>query len=214
MRNSLAIAVILSLLPFCAPAQEAPPQAGTLKLPTTRPSDQRGPLLMARDGDLTRPLTLAKADIHVLIDGYLAETTMTITFRNDASRVLEGQLVFPLPEGATVSGYGLDVNGQMVDGVAVEKLEARQIYEKEVHKGIDPGLMEHVSGNNFRTRIYPIPANGTRTVKVQYVTDLAQDGGKVVYSLPLDWGQPVGECAIRVEAMRATEAPVISGKAL
>jgi hypothetical protein len=36
-----------------------------------------------------------------------------------------GDLYFPLPDGATVSSYVLDVNGVMVDGVAVENERVR-----------------------------------------------------------------------------------------
>src|ERR1041384_2606235 len=111
------------------------------------------PRLMVSEGDAQKPLALAKADIHVVVNGYLAQTTMTLTFKSTHSRVMEGELEFPLPEGATVSGYGLDVNGVLVDGVPVERTKARITFEKEVRKGVDPGLVEHVRGNNFRTRI-------------------------------------------------------------
>lgn len=167
----------------------------------------RGPALIV-DGANRDSLSISNRDIHVVIHRFRAQTTLTLTFANDANRVLEGELVFPLPDGATVSGFGLDVNGQMVDGVAVEKQSARVSYEKEVHKGIDPGLLEHVAGNNFRTRVYPIPANGTRTVKVQYVSALGSTGKGLVYSLPLDWGTARGDCTLSVEVVGARSAPV------
>jgi hypothetical protein len=149
----------------------------------------------------------------VLVDGALAQTTLTLTFANDANRILEGELLFPLPEGSTVSGYGLDVNGQMVDGVAVEKEHARQSYEQEVHKGIDPGLLEHVAGNNFRTRVYPIPAKGTRTVRVQYEGDLTATADGLEFSMPLNWGQKIAACNVRVEVLDASTKPVLHGRA-
>ena len=159
-------------------------------------------------------LRLTRADIHVAITGFIAETTMTLTFHNDASRVMEGELVFPLPEGATVSGYGLDVDGQIVDGVPVEKQKARITFETEVRKGVDPGIIEHVKGNNYRTRIYPIPAHGDRTVRIQYISQLIQDKDSISYTLPMNWGnQPVGEYHIKVEMVNAPGQPVLSGRA-
>ena len=104
------------------------------------------------------PVSLAKADVAAVIAGGLARTCMTLTFENAADRVLEGELVFPLPEGATVCAYALDVGGQLVESVTVEKDKARITFETEVRKGIDPGIVEKVQGNNFRTRVYPIPA--------------------------------------------------------
>src|SRR5688572_14588523 len=94
------------------------------------------PALMVRENDQQRPVMLEKVEAQVTIRGLLAETAMTMTFYNSQSRVLEGELLFPLPEGATVSGYALDIQGSMMDGVIVEKHEARIAFEKEVRKGV------------------------------------------------------------------------------
>jgi hypothetical protein len=154
------------------------------------------------------PIALAKADVHVVIGGPLAQTTMTLTFTNDADRVLEGELVFPLPENATVSRYGLDVDGRIVDAVTIEKEKARAVFETEVRKGIDPGLVEQVQGNNFRTRVYPIPAKGSRTVRVQYVAEAAGHGDQLVYALPVHWPGSTPALSLKIEAV-ATQAPAV-----
>ncbi|MFI5381414.1 MAG: VIT domain-containing protein, partial [Tepidisphaerales bacterium] len=172
-----------------------------------------GPQLRAQQDKTETPLSIVRADLRVVIDGYLAETTTTLTFSNPNDRVLEGELRFPLPEGATVSGFALDVGGQLVDGVPVEKHQARITYEKELRKGIDPGLMEHVAGNNYRTRIYPIPARGTRTVRVQYVSELFATPDGLNYLLPLQWGQSVGEMNLKVEVLGTPGEPKVSGVA-
>ena len=159
----------------------------------------RGPRLMAGESGAERkPLGLAAAEIRVVIAGSIAETTMTLTFRNESARVLEGELMIPLPEGATISGFGLDVNGTLVDGVPVEKEKARVTYEKESRKRIDPGLVEQAVGNNFRTRVYPIPANGKRTIKVQYVSEVLTTKDGTTYRLPLGWGEAVDDVSIHL----------------
>jgi hypothetical protein len=162
-----------------------------------------GPQLMAgeegHDAKDRKPLGLAAADVRVVILGPIAQTTMTLTFRNDTNRQLEGELTFPLPEGATVSGFGLDVNGTLVDGVPVERQKARITYEKEMRKRVDPGLVEQEVGNNFRTRVYPIPPSGKRTVKIQYVADVIEGKDGATYRLPLGWEQPVDEASLFVE---------------
>src|SRR3990172_8720419 len=56
-----------------------------------------------------RPVEIAALDVRVVIHGLHPETTATVTFLNPNGRVLEGDLEFPLPDGATVSGFGLDV---------------------------------------------------------------------------------------------------------
>ena len=159
------------------------------------------------------PLTLTRADIDVVIAGYVAQTTTTLTFHNHHPRVLEGELVFPLPEGAVVSGYGLDVGGEMVDGVVVEKHAARVAFETETRRRVDPGLVEWVQGNNFRTRVWPIPPGGSRTIKVQYVSDLVTtDGdGSAFHHLPLGFGHPIGRVNFKVRVLEGGAAEVRGG---
>ena len=136
--------------------------------------NDRLPFVAAPGGE--QPVVLEGLDISVVVTGMLAETTQTLTFRNPNRRVLEGSLTFPLPDGAVVCGYAIDLDGAMIDGVVVAKQEARRILEAEIRKGVDPGLVEHVQGNVYRTRIYPLPAGGTRTVRLTYVSELACEG--------------------------------------
>ena len=123
---------------------------------------------------------------------------------------MEGDLYFPLPEGATVSGYALDINGVMVDGVAVEKHEARQVYEAVVRQGIDPGLVQWTAGNNFQTRVFPIPANGSRTVRVEYVTELTGGREEPAYHLPLQFKDKIGQFSLRVEVVKPAAPPRVT----
>jgi hypothetical protein len=165
-----------------------------------RPAATGSPLLSA-DGEA---LPLARVSADVTIVGRLAQTTTTMTFHNEHDRPLETELVFPLPEGATMAGYALDIDGEMVEAVAVERQAARVAFEAETRKGVDPGLVEFVRGNSFRTRVWPVPARGTRTVRVRYVEELATpvagDPWTARYSLPLHYDAPVDELAVRIDA--------------
>ena len=120
-----------------------------------------------------KPIAIASYAVEARVAGAFASVRTSITVSNPNGRPLEGALEFPLPDGASVCGYALDVNGVMTDGVVVKKEKARVAFEEEVKKGVDPGLVEHVQGNAYRTRVYPIPANGARQIRVDYVTPLA-----------------------------------------
>ena len=111
--------------------------------------------------------------------------------------------------GATVSGYALDVNGAMVDGVVVDKDKGRQVFEKEARKGVDPGLIEWTRGNHFKTRVFPIPAHGTRTVRVSYVSDVLTDAKGSHYQLPLNFKENLAQFHLRLEVVKAQAKPVI-----
>lgn len=193
------------------------PAGGPVPAAMPVPSVQAPPALLVRMSPekASEPLAIARAEVGVVITGFLAETTTTLTFRNPHDRALEGDLVFPLPDGATVSGYALDVAGEMVEGVVVERQEARVAFEQEVRKGIDPGLVEWVKGNNFRTRVWPVPARGARTVRLRYVSELVmRKRGDVLdarYALPLRFRQPIDELALKVEVVRSTTRPEVEG---
>ncbi|MCP4213982.1 MAG: DUF2135 domain-containing protein [bacterium] len=190
------IAPVLILLGFFLLTVPARGQAEPNRMEP--PVVDRTALLKAVVDGTEQPLKLSRLDVKVDITGKLAETRITMTFKNPYPRRLEGQLVFPLPEGAFVSGYALNIKGKMVDGVVVEKQKARVVFEKIVRQRIDPGLVEWVKGNNFRTRVYPIEPNKTRTVMVRYVSQLDYINGTYSYRLPLNYKQQVDEFSLRM----------------
>lgn len=205
----LFLLALVRNLPLSA-AEPAP--AGPATLPTAAPLP-KGPVLTGEDGKPIAGIKLDKADVKVVVDAGLAQTSMTLTFRNELPRILGGELVFPLPEGVTISGYGLDINGVMIDGVPVEKQRARIIYESELHKRVDPGLVEHVQGNTFKTRLYPVPASGSRSVKVEYVTSVESGAGRSMLTLPVGWSGVIDAVNVQVDVRNATKAPELGGRA-
>ena len=160
-----------------------------------------------------QPIEVKDVDIRAAINGVHAETTMTLTFFNPNSRILEGELYFPLPTDATVSGYALDINGQLVDGVIVEKEKARVVFEELVRQGVDPGLVEQSAGNVFKTRVYPLPARGTRKIRVKYVSkvDIVKEGNDYAtyYKQPLRFEKPLNSFKLRIEVAAAQKAPEV-----
>ena len=198
------------------PAVAGASQAQLLPTPPVEtPVTVRPPVLLVRPDDdaPSTPLVLEQARYDVTVTGLGARTRATLVFRNDLGRVLDGELVFPLPEGALVSGFALDVNGRMTDGVVVEAQEARIAFETEVRRGVDPGLVEWVRGNNFRTRVFPIPARGRRTIALEYLTDLVMsttDGRRdAIYELPLRFPVPLDELALKIEIVRGESTPIV-----
>ena len=133
-----------------------------------------------------KPMMVDSYAVEAQVNGLFATVSTTIVFGNPNGRVLEGELEFPLPEGASVCGYALDVNGRLREGVVVKKDEARIAFEAEVKAGVDPGIVEHVKGNLWKTRLYPIPARGARTIRVDYITPLAfAPNGDAALLLPM-----------------------------
>jgi hypothetical protein len=78
------------------------------------------------------------------------------------------------------SSTGLDVNG-----VVVEKQKARVTFENEVRKGVDPGFVEMVTENIFRTKVYPIVAGGIRIVRVIYQDQAQIENDNFLFNIPI-----------------------------
>lgn len=138
-----------------------------------------------KDSSSPSPVRMNSLSADVQVMGNIAITTVDMVFCNDTDRVLEGEFEFPLGAGESIIGYALDINGKMRQGVVVEKDKGRQVFEAVVRQGIDPGLVEMTSGNSFKTRVYPIPAKGSRKVQITYQGELknsSSDGKAYVFS--------------------------------
>ncbi len=113
---------------------------------------------------------------------------LTLTFHNDGGRFAEGDLTYPLDDGEKIVSFAMDVNGVKRNGVVVPKKQARFAYETIVSRGVDPGLIEvNEVTNEFRTRVFPIPAKGDKTVWITTVR-LVNEGEVIVW--PKSLGSP------------------------
>lgn len=191
MRNiKLLLAFPLLFIAFIAPAQMP-----VLKVQQASTDGQKN------------VVKLQALSIDVQITGNIATTVMTMTFHNSSNRVLEGELTFPMPEGVSVSRYALDINGKMRAAVPVEKAKATEVFESIERRRVDPGLLEKIEGNNFRTRIYPLPANGERTIMVGYEEELSFNKSNLKYHLPLDYGQAVEKFLLKTTVFESVIKP-------
>lgn len=155
-----------------------------------------------------KPMQVQGVEVDIKVRGHLATTTIEMVFFNPNARVLEGELIFPLGEGQTIAGYALEVEGRLRQAVVVEKEKGREIFEEIVRRGIDPGLAELTKGNVFRTRVYPIPANGTKRLSVTFEQELSDDGKGLRYLLPMAFTESVGRFHARAEVVKQDSIPV------
>lgn len=148
-----------------------------------------------------KPIQLKRLKIDVFVIENKATTTFEMQFYNNNDRVMEGELNFPLDNGVTVSGFALDVNGEMREGVIVEKEKATRAYEAVTRRNVDPGVVEVTKGNNFKSRVYPIPPKGYKKAVISFEQELTGDNANYIYQLPLNFKQKLEEFAVKVEVM-------------
>jgi tetratricopeptide (TPR) repeat protein len=152
----------------------------------------------------SRKLRIETLDIRVRVHGTIAETIVTARFANEGQQILEGDFTLAMPAGSVVTGYALDVNGRMVDGVLVDQRQGRIAYEARVRRRIDPGLAEVGRDNLFRTRVFPIAPGSGRTIQLSFATPLDPRAG---YVLPLSDTGEIGAFSLEVEASGMARPP-------
>mgnify|MGYP003603370545 CR=1 FL=1 len=158
------------------------------------------------------PVQVREMSVFASIRGLFSTVETTLSFHNPNSRPLEGDLVFPFPDGAAVCGYALDINGTLVDGVVVKKEKARVAFESETRRRVDPGIVEHVKGNLYRTRIFPLPPNGDRTIRLSYTMPLpTAPNGDAALQIPLP-REAIEKLSVKIEvAIENSPAPELGG---
>ena len=147
------------------------------------------------------PMQLQELSMDILVMGQTAVTTMEMTFYNPNDRVMEGEFEFPLSNGQEVSRFALDIDGKLREGVVVDKALGRQAFEDIARRNVDPGLLEKTEGNNFRARVYPMPAQGTRRILIAFEQELSQKDGRDFYFLPIASGVKLKHFKLRTEVV-------------
>ncbi len=137
------------------------------------PPDWRPPVI-AVNANAGQPIQLRAASVEVDLFGDQARTSVELRLFNPNHRVLEGELQFPLQEGQVVTGFALDVNGRLRDAAPVPKAKGQEIFEDIRRRRVDPGLLEAAAGNQYKLRVYPIPAMGERRVVITFTETLAR----------------------------------------
>jgi len=161
-------------------------------------------------GEGAEKVRMSQLLVNVKVVGNIAYTTAEMHFFNSGNRQMEAELIFPLPENVSVSRYAIDINGKMREAVTVNKNKGKQVFEAIEHRRVDPGLLEKVDGNNFRTRIYPLMPNGERIVIIGYEEELsAFDKNNLSYQLVSRYPKKLDKFEINVSVLGTNTPPII-----
>lgn len=148
------------------------------------------------------PLAVKYHHVTVTITDQVAVTEVDQSFYNPTSARLEGTYIFPIPAGAQIDRFAMDIDGKMTEAELLDAAKARQIYEDIVRRMRDPALMEYAGQGLFKVRIFPIEPRSEKRVRLSYTQVLRQESGLVEYVYPLNTekfsAQPVGSVSVKV----------------
>jgi Ca-activated chloride channel homolog len=158
------------------PPRVVPPEG---VLPPSRPFTPPRPPVWA-------PLETAFTKADIVVKEQLATTAIEQEFYNPNPRQLEGTFLFPIPKGAQINKFTMEINGKPVEAELLAADKAKGIYEDIVRRLKDPALLEYAGRDLFKVRIFPIEANSRKRITVSYTQLLKSDSGLVSLILPLN----------------------------
>ena len=137
---------------------------------------------------VSTPLILETCSIEIEViptSGMYHQSTI-LTFKNYSNKDLSGEFVFPLPDNATVCGFAVEMDDQMIDASIVENKKAKKTFDSEVRKNHPTALLESVVGNQYKTKIYPWKSNSTKQVKIEFLSTLIHRTDGFFIDIPIE----------------------------
>ncbi len=153
--------------------------------PVPPPWPPRRPPIPAPRPYIFAPLEVNFVKVHTKIQDQVAVTSIEQEFYNQNPVRLEGTFVFPVPKGAHLDKFKMDIDGKQVEAELLPADKARGIYEDIVRRMKDPALLEYAGRDLFKVRIFPIEPHSKKNISLSYTELLKADAGLVSYALPL-----------------------------
>ncbi|MDQ6912861.1 MAG: VIT and VWA domain-containing protein [Verrucomicrobiota bacterium] len=153
------------------------------------------------------PLEVSSHHVDVKIDGQVAVTSIDQEFYNPNDARLEGTYMFPVPKGAHIDKFSMEIGGKMMEAELLPADKARKIYEDIVRTMRDPALLEYAGRDLFKVRIFPIEPHSRKPIKISYTELLRSDTGAITYLYPLSTekfsSRPIKDLSVKVEVKTA-----------
>src|SRR5438093_97183 len=149
------------------------------------------------------PLEVTRHQTNVRINDQLAATSIEQEFYNPNDQRIEGTFLFPVPKGAQIKKFAMEIDGKPVEAELMSADKARGIYEDIVRKLRDPALLEYAGQDVFKVRIFPIEPRAKKRVSLAYSQLLKSDSGLIGYAYPLNTekfsAKPIPDLSLKVE---------------
>lgn len=141
-------------------------------------------LISNRFNPYTLEVRSLKVDVNIF--NLFAKTTIEEVFYNPSSVNLQGWFLFPVPKGAVIKDFTMEINGKKMQAELLDAESAKKIYEDIVRQMQDPALLEYHGQELFKVRIFPIEAHKEKKITISYTQILDFDNNATQYTFPLN----------------------------
>lgn len=149
------------------------------------------------------PMEVNYVKVNARINDQIAVTSVDQEFYNPNASRLEGTFVFPIPKGAHIDKFTMEIDGKQAEAELLSADKARHLYEDIVRKLKDPALLEYAGRDIFKVRIFPIEPNSKKRITIFYTQLLKSDDGLISYVLPLNTekysSKPIKNVSVHVD---------------
>ncbi len=149
------------------------------------------------------PLEVSYQKVQTRITDQVAVTSVDEEFHNPNPQRLEGTFIFPIPKGAQLDKFTMEIDGKQAQAELLAADKARGIYEDIVRRMRDPALMEYEGRDVLKVRIFPIEPNSSKRITLSYTQLLKSDSGMIDYVLPLSESKysakPIKTVSVKVD---------------
>ncbi|CAG0903428.1 unnamed protein product [Darwinula stevensoni] len=135
-------------------------------------------------GESCRPIPLTRVSVDVTWLDLGVLVTIAQTFRNDETKSLEIQYVFPIDDRASICAFEAEIEGRKVKGEARDTEEAREIYRRSVERGWSASLTEDTKPDVLLARLGSLPPGSVASIALSYVTEATVERDALRFSLP------------------------------
>jgi Ca-activated chloride channel family protein len=196
LNNSHAAGLIIVDDSHWWPGPRPPHPVPPYPVPPWPPRPQPRPYIFA-------PMEVSYVKVNTHINDQIAVTSVDQEFYNPNPSRLEGTFVFPIPKGAHIDKFTMEIDGKQAEAELLSADKARHIYEDIVRKLKDPALLEYAGRDIFKVRIFPIEPNSKKRITISYTQLLKSDDGLVSYVLPLNTekysSKPIKNVSVHVD---------------
>ncbi|KAI0634382.1 hypothetical protein C8Q77DRAFT_1055509 [Trametes polyzona] len=132
---------------------------------------------IAADGKLVfLPLDSVSIDAFILDVSALVTMTQGYRTRFSNGRLTDARYIFPIPEGASVCAFKMELSdGSTVSGVVKDTEKAKKVFQDAVSQGEWAGLAYEITADVFAISVGAIPAGQHVKVEISYATTVPDD---------------------------------------
>ncbi|MFI6596918.1 VIT domain-containing protein [Nonomuraea sp. NPDC050536] len=130
-------------------------------------------------------LPLESVDVKADISGLVAGVEVTQGFRNPFDVTLEATYVFPLPDRAAVTGFRMEADDRVIEGVLKERGQARADYDQALREGRRAAIAEEDRPDVFTIRVGNLVPGEKVLVRLTLSQPLPYEDGAATFRFPL-----------------------------